>query len=93
VPRYRVRIEGRDIEAPPQKGEPLRGFFVTRVVQAPGAAEAEARALALVAADWTSGGRYASWKQSPTFEVIETAPAGRFSWLTVNTNYIFHRGM
>jgi hypothetical protein len=92
VRRYKIRIEGRGIEAATQKGPPLRGFFVTRVVVAASAAEARALALATVERDWREG-RYAGLKQTPVCEVIETATAGYFAWITVNTEYIFHRGI
>lgn len=94
--RYRVVIEGSGIEIPGAfagaPSEVVRGFFVARVVNAPGPEEAGRRAMAVIAEDWRSG-MYAELRARPKLRVAETRPASFLEWLRPKrTGYAFHPG-
>ncbi len=91
MPRFVVLVEGKGLDAPTHKGEPIRGFFVRRLVEAPSVDEARVLALAQIESDWTEG-PFAAWKQVPGIEAVDAGPAGLLARLRVSTKYIFHRG-
>jgi hypothetical protein len=96
MPRFRIQIEGSNIVLPRDdaqtRPEMIRGFFVSRVVNAPTAEAAAARASAVIASDW-SRGQFSHLKLRPTLSVAEVRPAGLWEWLRAkNTGYVFHPG-
>ncbi len=93
MPRFKVVVEGKDIEAATHQGPPIRGFFATRVVVAPSVEEAQAHALALIERDWTEG-KFSAWKQMPALAAVEVAPVSLLGALvTRKSGYVFHRGL
>lgn len=96
MPRFRVAVEGSEIEIPGAfagaPNETLRGFFVARVVSAPSRDEAGRRVLAVIADEW-SRGRYAGFHARPKLRVAEVRPASFLEWLRPKqTGYAFHSG-
>ena len=96
MPRFRILIEGSNIELPRDaahvQSEVVRGFFVSRIVNAPSPEEAAARATTVIAFDW-SGGQFSHLKLCPNLAVAEVRPAGLWEWLRAkNTGYVFHPG-
>jgi len=96
MPRFRVTIEGSDIEVPGNfagvPNQAVRGFFVARVVNAPGREEAGRRVLAVVGDEW-SRGEYAALHARPKLRVSEVRPATLLEWLRPKrTGYAFHSG-
>lgn len=72
--------------------EVMRGFFVSRVVQASSPGEAVARAKAMVVDDWSQG-IYFHFNVIPTLTVTDVRAVGFWSWLRPeNTGYVFHPG-
>jgi hypothetical protein len=56
VAHYLVMMQGVGIEVPNlEGGEPIVGFFTTRLVSASTSSEAESKAKKMVIADWTAG--------------------------------------
>jgi len=92
MPRYRIVVEGRGLEAPTSNGAPIRGFFVRRVVQAESEEAARRQVLAKVEGDWKAG-KFAKLGQVPEILAVEAQPVGVFGWLTTRTDYVFHRGL
>lgn len=96
MPRFRVTVEGSGLEIPGGvAGVPsqvVRGFFVSRVVNAPGREQAGERVTALVAAEW-SRGLYAELGARPKLRIAEIRPATLLEWLRPRgTGYAFHPG-
>lgn len=96
MPRFRVVLEGSGIavtEGIAGVRSPLvRGFFVARFVRAPSREDANARAKAMVADDW-SRGAYAHLKETPTVSVTDVQEVGFWKWLLPgHTGYMFHPG-
>jgi hypothetical protein len=96
MPRFRVTIEGSDIEIPGAfagvSDRTIRGFFVARVVNAPSREEAGRRVLAVIGDEW-SRGPYSGLRMRPKLRVAETLPASFLEWLRPKrTGYAFHSG-
>ena len=96
MPRYRILLEGSNIAVSGGiVGDPsqtIRGFFVTRLVEASDPSEAASRATAGVAAEWSSGA-YSHLGVVPTLAVSKVHAMGFFERLRArNTGYVFHPG-
>jgi hypothetical protein len=96
MPRFRVTIEGSDIDIPGAfagaANETLRGFFVARVVNAPTREEAGRRVLAAIGDEW-SRGSYSGLRARPRLRVSEVRAASFLEWLRPKrTGYAFHSG-
>jgi hypothetical protein len=90
---YSVEIRGQGFLFAGADGHPLRGFTVTRLLEAADAAEAEAIALARVAAEWAEG-EFASTRVQPQLEVGEvTVLQGRALRQARDAGYHFHPGV
>lgn len=96
MPRFRVTIEGSDIEVPGGfagvPGRTVRGFFVARVVNAPSREEAGRRVLSVIGDEW-SRGPYADLRVRPRLRVSDVRAASLLEWLRPKrTGYAFHSG-
>lgn len=96
MPRFRVLIEGSGLDLPGgfagSPSQPVRGFFVARVVNAPDREEAGRRALAVIAEDWRTG-PYAELNARPALHVSNARRATLLEWLRPRrTGYAFHSG-
>ena len=96
MPRFRIVVEGSGIELPGEvvnaPARKIRGFFVSRVVNAPRAEVAAERATAVIALEW-SRGPMADFRSKPVLRVAEVRRVGFLDWLRPrNTGYVFHPG-
>jgi hypothetical protein len=96
MPRFRIQIEGSNIDIPRNDAQPqsevIRGFFVTRIVSATDPEAAANQATAAVAFEW-SNGQFKNLNMRPVLSVAEIRPAGLWEWLRArNTGYVFHPG-
>jgi hypothetical protein len=94
--KYWVQLEGSGIDVPGAEygdpSQPIRGFFVNRIVRASSESEATTQALASVREDWASG-RFARFKSTPALSVTRAEALGFFRALTArNGGYVFHPG-
>jgi hypothetical protein len=82
MPRFRILIEGSGIELPreaaPDRSGMVRGFFVSRIVNAPSPAIAASRATAAIASEWSSG-PFSHLGMCPRLAVAQVGPAGLWS--------------
>jgi hypothetical protein len=96
MPRFRILIEGSGIELAREDAQArsgmVRGFFVSRIVNAPSPAIAAARATTVIASEWSSG-QFSHLGMCPRLAVAQVSPAGLLEWLRArNTGYVFHPG-
>jgi hypothetical protein len=96
MPRFRIHLEGSDIAIPGDvAGAPqatIRGFFTTRILEAPTQQEAAVRASTQVAEEW-SAGEFARYKATPTIAVSEARPLRFWELMRArNAGYVFHPG-
>jgi hypothetical protein len=96
MPQFRIHLEGSNIAIPGDiAGAPLgtiRGFFTTRILEAPTQAEAAASASTQVAKEW-SDGEFARFKVVPTLIIADARPLRFWELLSArNAGYVFHPG-
>jgi hypothetical protein len=91
VPSYRVVLHGRLPPSPPDSEVQLRGFFVTRVVEADSSAEAGAAAIRLLHAEPKFVRMAEAYGQAPEIQVDESGPAPEADGPAVNrSGYLFY---
>ena len=84
MPFFQVLIEGANLSIPGESdGDPIVGFFTSRIVWSSNLARAEAKALESVKQLWCAG----SYAQQPSaaqlvLSVSESAPATLRQWLS-----------
>jgi len=97
MPRFRIQVEGSNIEIPRDEARPeseaIRGFFVSRIVSALGPEAAANQATAAIAFEW-SNGQFRDLNMRPVLSVSDVRPAGFWEWIRArNTGYVFHPGI
>jgi len=86
---FRVLLEGSEIDIP-VGSERAVGFFVTRVVRAGSIADAGAKAMRVVAAEWSIG-RLHHLNASPSLSVSEVSRVGLITGAFARQpGYVFH---
>lgn len=93
MPYYRVVLHAFLPPSPPQSDLDLRGFYVTRVVDAAGEAEAGAAAIRLVHGEQKFTRMAEAYGAPPELQVyrLEQDPSG--DPVTANrSGYVFHEG-
>jgi hypothetical protein len=77
MPHFKVILSGRGIDLP-FDGEPVVGFFTTRLIHAANLATAESQAKELVLSEWRPGGTYAGANLGslPSLAVEQSFPIG-----------------
>lgn len=79
MPHFKVTLSGRGIYLP-FDGDPVIGFFTTRLVCATDLPSAESLATNLVMSEWCTGGTYAQANRGslPALSIEGSSPVG---WL------------
>jgi hypothetical protein len=91
VPSYRVVLHGRLPPNPPDSEVELRGFLVTRIVEADSMAEAGAAAIRLLHAEPKFVRMAEAYGQAPEIQVDESEPAPGADGAVVNrSGYLFY---
>ena len=91
MPSYRVTVHGHLPSPPPDSEVQLRGFYVTRVVEAPSAAEAGAAAIQLLQAEPKFTRMANSYGQAPDLQVDECELAPGSDAVAMNrSGYLFY---
>lgn len=92
MPKFRVLIEGSQIEIASGEDGPIRGFFVTRLVTADDETKAERLAKEQVMAEWATG-PYSKHGALPTVAVAKFERVGLIGQTReTDTGYVFHPG-
>ncbi len=91
LPSYRVTLHGHLPPSPPDSEVQLRGFYVTRVVDAASAAEAGAAAIRLLHTESKFTRMADAYGQAPEIQVDEVDLAPGSDALAVNrSGYLFY---
>jgi hypothetical protein len=94
MPRFQIQLEGSNIllngDVVGDASATIRGFFVTRVVDASSPNEAVAKAIAVVKAEWADG-RFRHYQVTPNLTIADVRTLGFWKGLVArNTGYVFH---
>lgn len=93
MPYYRVVLHAFLPPSPPASDLDLRGFYVTRVVDATGEAEAGAAAIRLVQAEPKFSRMAEAYGAAPELQVYRLEPDPASDPFTANrSGYVFHEG-
>lgn len=78
MPYFQVRLSGEGIRLPLDEGDPMIGFFTTRVVKADDLRHAGQLAQENVMSEWREGGQYANHNEgsAPKLVVEASFPIG-----------------
>ena len=78
MPYFKVRLSGAGISLPFDGGDPVIGFFTTRLVRARDPEHAQDLAKQLVLSEWLAGGAYATANTGaiPTLVIEESWQVG-----------------
>jgi hypothetical protein len=91
LPSYRVTLRGHMPPPPPGSEVQLRGFFVTRIVDASSPAEAGAAAIRLLQAEPKFTRMAGAYGQAPDIQVDEVEFAPASDPVAVNrSGYLFY---